>query len=29
MAAEELLTLPVTVDIETAGRTFLMGRTKT
>jgi hypothetical protein len=29
MAAEELLTVPVAVDTETAGRAFLTGRTKT
>lgn len=28
MSEEELLALPVTVDLETAGRAFLMGRTK-
>lgn len=28
MTAEELLALPVSVDLETAGRAFGMGRTK-
>ena len=28
MSEEELLALPVTVDMETAGRAFRMGRTK-
>ena len=28
MSEEELLRLPVTVDLETAGRAFRMGRTK-